>query len=327
VKDDSRTGPSAEGYNGTASSISRRALPAFRFGDTTPPVAVFLSTWSFDPAAAALLVAAAALYLAGVARLRRHGHRWPRRLTLGFLLLGLGSYAIVSFGFLGAESTELRWAFTTRIALLLFVVPALVSTGRPIALARAALNTTGRLRTERVLRSWPVRLFGNAIFAPIFGCAVFLIFLTPLAAILRDSPWSEWSISVVTPLAGLLLVLPIAAHSIIRTGFFVTVEFLLAFVELLLDAVPGLVLRLNNGILDHAPAIVGRLPFWFPNALHDQHLSGDFLWFIAEVADVPILVLLFVRWMRLDRREGKRMDDLSDEAIAELNRAHLERRG
>ncbi|MFF1572293.1 cytochrome c oxidase assembly protein [Leifsonia sp. NPDC058292] len=270
---------------------------------------------------------AAALYLMGVARLRRHGHRWPARLTAAFLLLGLGSYAVVSFGFLGTESTDLRWAFTTRIALLIFVVPALVSIGRPIALARAALETLGRLRVERVLRSRPVRLFGNAIFAPVFACAVFLVFLTPVAAVLRDSPWSEWTISVITPLAGLLLVLPIAAHSVIRTGFFVTVEFLLAFVELLLDAVPGLVLRLNDGILDHAPAIVGRMPFWFPTALHDQHLSGDLLWFIAEIADVPILIILFVRWMRLDRREADRMDGLTDEELDALNRAHLERRG
>jgi hypothetical protein len=37
----------------------------------------------------------------------------------------------VSFGFLGTWSTELRWAFTTRIALLLFVVPMLVTFGRP----------------------------------------------------------------------------------------------------------------------------------------------------------------------------------------------------
>ena len=109
---------------------------------------------------------------------------------------------------------------------------------------------------------------------------------------------------MLTPLCGLLLVLPIAAHSVVRTAFFITVEFLLAFVELLLDAIPGLLLRLNDGILDHAPAILGRLPLWFPSPLHDQHLSGDFLWFIAEIADVPVLVLLFVRWMRLDRREG-----------------------
>jgi putative membrane protein len=95
----------------------------------------------------------------------------------------------------------------------------------------------------------------------------------------------------------------------------------------MLDAIPRLLLRLNDGVLDRAPAIVGRMPFWFPTPLHDQHLSGDLLWFIAEVADVPILALLFVRWMHLDRREGKRMDDLTDEEVAELTRAYLERRG
>ncbi|WP_431198217.1 cytochrome c oxidase assembly protein [Leifsonia xyli] len=293
---------------------------------TTPPLAVLLTTWSFDPAAAAVLVAAGAFYIGGVVRLRRRGHRWPARLTAAFLLLGLGSYAVVSFGFLGAESTDLRWAFTTRIALLLFVVPALVSLGRPIALARAALGPAGRRRTDRFMRSRPVRIVGSAAFAPVFACAVFLVFLTPVAAILRDSLWSEWTISVVTPLAGLLLVLPIAAHSVLRTGFFVTVEFLLAFVELVLDAIPGLLLRLNDGILDHAPAIAGRLPLWFPTPLHDQHLSGDLLWFIAELADVPVLVILFVRWMRLDRHESRRLDELSDEQMAELTRHHLEGR-
>ncbi|AAT89833.1 conserved hypothetical protein [Leifsonia xyli subsp. xyli str. CTCB07] len=273
-----------------------------------------------------MIAAAATLYLSGVVRLRRNGHRWPFRLTSAFLFLGLGSYAVVSFGFLGSESTNLRWAFSTRIALLLFVVPGLLAIGRPVALARAALGGRGRERTARAMRSRPVRLFGNAIFAPAFACAVFLVFLTPVAAILRSSPWSEWTIAVLTPLAGLLLVLPIAAHSLVRTGFFVTVEFLLAFVELLLDAIPGLLLRLNDSVLDHAPAIAGRMPFWFPTPLHDQHLSGDFLWFIAEIADVPILVLLFVRWMRLDRREGRRLDELTDEEMAELTRVHLENR-
>jgi cytochrome c oxidase assembly factor CtaG len=244
-----------------------------------------------------------------------------------YLLFGLGSYAVVSFGFLGALSTELRWAFTTRIALLLFVVPGLVSLGRPIALARAALGASGRANTDRFLSSWPVRLFGNAIFATVFACVAFLIFLTPVAAVLRDSPWSEWTISVLVPLAGLLMVLPIAAHSVLHTSFFITVEFLLAFAAMLLDAIPGLLLRLNETVLDHAPAVVGRLPFWFPNALHDQHLSGDFLWFIAEIADVPLLVLLFVRWMRLDRKEGKQLDELTDEQMEELTRAHLRQRG
>lgn len=292
----------------------------------TPPVTTFLTTWSFDPAAALLLVAAAALYLAGVARLARRGHRWPRRLTLYFLLFGLGSYAVISFGFLGTYSTELRWAFTTRIALLIFLVPALLSMGQPIALARVALGPDGRRRTDRFLDSRPVRLFGNAIFAPVFGSAVFLIFLTPLAATLRLSTVSELTISVVTPLLGLMLILPIAAHSVIRTSFFITVEFLLAFVELLLDAIPGLLLRLNDSILDGVTTVAAGMPAWFPSALHDQHLSGDFLWFIAELADVPILIILFVRWIRTDRREGRKLDELSDEEMEALTQAHLNRR-
>jgi putative membrane protein len=191
-----------------------------------------------------------------------------------------------------------------------------MSLGRPIALARTVLTGLPRRVADSVLASRLVRLFGNAI----------LVFLTPAAAVLRDSPWSEWTITVLAPFAGLLMVLPIAAHTVIRTGFFITVEFLLAFVEMLLDAIPGLLLRLNDGVLDHAPAILGRLPGWFPNALHDQHLSGDLLWFIAEIVDVPVLIILFVRWSRSDRRESRKMDELTDEQMEELTQAHLHAR-
>ncbi len=207
------------------------------------------------------------------------------------------------------------------------MVPALISLGRPIALARVALGGTGRARLKAVIGSRLVRLFGNAMFAPVFACALFLVFLTPAAAPLRETAWGESAITIVTPILGMLMVLPIAAHSVIRTTFFVTVEFLLVFAALLLDAIPGLLLRLNDTVLDHAAAIPGPLPGWFPSPLHDQHLSGDFLWFIAEMADLPVLVLLFVRWMRLDRRESKRLDELSDEEMDALTQAHLRQHG
>ncbi len=271
----------------------------------------------------AAIVVAGGLYLAAIISLRLRGHRWPLRPTLGFFLLGLGSYAWVSFGFLGAYSSELRWAFTTRIALLLFAVPALISLGQPIALTRIVLSGLPLRVTEWMLRSWPVRLFGNAIFAPLFACAAFLVFLTPIAAVLRENTWSEWAITVLVPLAGLLMVLPITSHSVIRTSLFITAEFLFAFVELLVDAVPGILLRLNDTVLDHAPALLGPLPLWFPNPLHDQHLSGDFLWFIAEIADIPVLIILFIRWSRSDRREAKKLDELTDEQMEELTREHL----
>ncbi len=119
---------------------------------------MFLATWSFDPVAAIAILIAGGLYIGGVVRVRRHGGHWPARFTAAFLLLGLGSFAVVEFGFLGTYSASLRWAFTTRIALLLFAVPAFIAAGRPIGLLRASLAETGITRLERALRTWVLRL-------------------------------------------------------------------------------------------------------------------------------------------------------------------------
>lgn len=287
---------------------------------------MFFATWRLDPVALAAAVVAAALYLSGIIRARRRGVAWPLRFTLAYFGLGLGSFAVVEFGFLGAYSHDLRWAFTTRIALLLFAVPAFISAGRPIGLLRASLGESGVTRLERALTTRAIKLFGNAIFATIFSALVFCLFLTPVAWVLRGTPALSAAMGIVIPLLGLVMVLPIVENAAGRTSLFITVEFLLAFVELVIDAVPGIVLRLNDAILDHAPIIgpaVASAANWWPNPVHDQHLAGDALWFIAEIADVPILVLLFVRWTRSEKREEKKFDDLTDEQLDELTRQHL----
>lgn len=282
-----------------------------------------ITTWQPNWVATIVIVLASAAYVAGIALAGRAGHSWPVLPTLGFFLLGLGSYAVVEFGFLGTYSADLRWAFSTRIALLLFAVPGLLTTGRPIALARAALSGLPAARLERILDSRLIRLVGNAVFAPLFALVAFSVFLTPIAGVLRQSPAAEGSVGVIVPVIGLLMVLPITELTRQRTSFFIAAEFLLAFVELVVDAIPGIVLRLNDVILDQVPAAVGNLPAWFPSVLHDQHLSGDYLWFIAELADIPILILLFVRWSRVDRKEAKVVDELSDEEMDALTAEHL----
>ncbi|MBK5238159.1 MAG: cytochrome c oxidase assembly protein [Actinomycetales bacterium] len=62
---------------------------------------------------------------------------------------------------------------------------------------------------------------------------------------------------------------------------------------------------------------------WFPNPLRDQQLSGDLLWAIAEVVDIPVLALLFITWRRSDKRDAKAIDKLTDEQMDELMKAHL----
>jgi putative membrane protein len=290
-----------------------------------PPAATFFLTWRLDPAAAVVLVLALLAYGVGVARVRGTGRPWPVRRTLGFVLGGLGSYAAISFGFLGALSGDLRWAFTTRVALLLLVVPLLSLLGRPLDLAYAALPAGGAAGVRRVVSSRPVRLLGNAIVAPVAGCAVFCVFLTPLAGAWRTSVVAEEGTGVLLPLLGLLFVLPIAAHTGVRSEVFIAAEFLFAFLELVLDSIPGLVLRLTGHVMDGVGAVAGARPAWFPGPLTDQHWSGDLLWSIAEVADLPILLVLFLRWVRSDRHHADRADELSEAELDDLVQAHLRR--
>lgn len=288
-----------------------------------PPVLTFLFTWQFNAVSVAVMVVAGVLYGLGVLRLRRAGVGWPVHRVLTFYFLGLGSYAWVTCGFLGAWSVDLRWAFTTRIALLVFAVPALIGYGKPIGLAKLALTGRSRHLLDSFLNSRPLRISGNAVFEPLFTLGLFLVFLTPLAGALRANTGIQGWIDLLIPLMGLLMVLPIIENTIEHTGFFITFEFMLAFAALVFDAIPGILLRLSGTVLDHAAPIVGAMPGWFPNPLHDQHLSGDFLWFLAEIADIPVLIVLFIRWSKIDRGEARSMDELSDEEMDQLTQAHL----
>jgi putative membrane protein len=272
-----------------------------------------------------LLAFGAVAYWRGVRAVRRGGGRWPVRRSVLFAVLGLGSYAVLTFGFPGVYSADVRWVFTARLALLLVVVPTLVMVGRPAELARQALTGVARDRLDSALASRASRVLGNAIVAPLVPFVVFMVLLTPAAGWLRLAIPGQILVTLVVPLLGLLIEVPLLDAGIRRSGYFAIAEFLLAFAELLLDAIPGIVLRISNGLLDHAPALMGAHPAWYPNPLRDQQLAGDLLWFIAEVGDVPAIILLFVRWSRTDRREARDWDDLSDDEIAALTEAHLRR--
>ncbi|HEX3679315.1 MAG TPA: cytochrome c oxidase assembly protein [Galbitalea sp.] len=269
----------------------------------------------------------AIVYGVGVVAVRRKGERWSGWLVAAFYLLGIGSFLAVNFGFLGRYSYDLRWAFSTRTALLLFVTPALLALGRPVTLARKTLGQRGADRIDRFMATPVIKFLGNAVVEPFVTVLIFAIFLTPIAGVLRLSPFGQAGVTILIPAIGLLLVLPLIEYSSHRTAFFVTVEFLLAFVALIVDAIPGIVIRLSGTVLDGLGRAAGAHPAWYPNPLRDQQLSGDLLWFIAELADVPVLIILFVRWTRIDRKEAKSYDDLTDEQMDALTQEHLRRRG
>jgi len=271
-----------------------------------------------------MILVAGAAYGRWIVIARRRGNRWPI-LRSGAFLMALVLFAVLQFGIVGVYDRELRWAFTLRLALLLFAVPAFAALAAPIALVRMAAHARTIAVADGVLHSPPVQFLGTAIVSPIVALAVFTVLLTPMSAALRTSAVGAVAITVLVPMLGFALIAPLAEPDLSRSSTFITAEFLLAFVELILDAIPGIVLRITNTVLDGAARTTTVGPAWFPSPLRDQHLAGDLLWFIAEVADIPVLIALFVRWQRSDRREAASVDELSDEEMATLTQAHLDR--
>lgn len=294
-------------------------------GSITPPLVILLSTARVDPVSLAALVTAVAFYLAGVRRLARDGRRWPKRRSVAFLA-GLALYAGVDFGFLGVESQDLRFAFASRVVLLLLAVPSVLAFARPLTLLTGAVRGPLGNRLVAFLESGPVQLLGRPMVSPLVALAVFCVFLTPLSGTLRVSAASEALISLTAPVLGLLLVGPIVEGTAVRSSAVMAGELALAFAETVADALPGILVRLSPVVLDQLGTVTGAVPGWFPSPLRDQQLEGDLLWFFAEVGDLPALVLLVVNFMRSDRAETRAWDALSDEEMEALTREHLRRR-
>ena len=288
-----------------------------------PPPEILISSWQLDWTAAAFVAVAAILYGCGIQSAARAGQRWPVWRTAAFYVLGLGSFVILSCGFTGVYGGQQRWAFTIKISLLLFVVPLLIGLGKPLTLARAELPAKGVRSLDAVLASRPVRFISNSFGAPLLGLALFSTFLTPAFYTLRTDPVAGALLTVGVPLLGMLMALPIIEESDFqRSSAYLTLEFMFVFIELLIDAIPGILLSLNGQVLDHVMSVPDP-QWWFRDAFQDQQFAGNLLWFICEVLDLPLIILMFIRFSRSDKREAGVFDELTDDQLNELNNQHL----
>ncbi|MGY2747746.1 cytochrome c oxidase assembly protein [Arthrobacter sp. UYCu723] len=289
-----------------------------------PPPDVVLASWTLNWPALALLVAAALLYGRGLRTARHRGIRWPWWRTLTFYVLGLGSFAVLSFGFTGLYSHDLRWVFTLKITSYLFIVPLLVTAGKPLTLARETLGPAGVARLDGFLGHPVMRALSNTVVAALLGLGIFTLFLTPLFHPLRTEPLWDMALTILVPLTGMLMVVPIIEDASAKAvSALIIVEFIYVFIELVADAVPGIMMRISPQILDGATQGLTGHPGWLPGPLRDQQLAGDLLWFLAEIVDVPLIILMFVRFARSDRNEAISFDSLTDDQLEALNREHL----
>ena len=245
----------------------------------------------------AVAAAAAALYLWGVRRVRR----WPLRDTAAFLLLGVGSLVAVT-----AIAPARFPAYAVEVMALLLVVPFLMALGHPLRLALDALPPGGASRLRRSLAHPVTRLFSQPIVGPLMLAVLpFGVFFTALLPESLAHPAVLALVRLVLLAAGIIVLVPLWESQNLETRIPYALALLIAFIELLADALPGIVVRLDTHVL-----AAGH--FLTPHPLRDQQLGGDLLWGLGEVIDLPFLVLLLVQWVRSDARDAQAADEALD---------------
>jgi putative copper resistance protein D len=194
----------------------------------------------------------------------------------------------------GVYAHRLFWVYTLQVTVLLVVTPMLLALGRPVTLARQAVPASSRFFDSTAFRVLANPLIGPLLLPVTLG----LVFFTSVLPVTAQSSGALQVLQAMLLFLGFLFAIPLAGENEHLGSFSLAVAMFVGSVELLADAVPGIVVRLRTHLL--APGVF--------DSLRDQQHGGAILWFLAEVIDVPFLGLLFIRWIRADRAEAVRID-------------------
>lgn len=275
-----------------------------------PAVSGLFTHWTPQPLAIVLVVLLAVWYLRSV---RRLDGEWPVGRTVTFFG-GLAVLVYATCGFAQSYLGSVFWVWTAQTLVLWLFVPMIVLFGHPVQLARAVSGSGSRV--DRVLRSRAVKVLGNPLVGPaLVPILSAVLFFGPLPA--WSIRWSVvgWVVHLALLAVGAIMAIPLVGLDEDASSLAVGLSLAIGAFELVLDAVPGIVLRLHRGLLtsyfDHR-----HVHAWTTSAPHDQQIAGAILWCIAELIDMPFLVLVYRRWLRADARDAARID-----AVLEAERA------
>ncbi|MGX7679151.1 cytochrome c oxidase assembly protein [Jatrophihabitans sp. DSM 45814] len=236
--------------------------------------------------------------------------RWPRHRTMSFMI-GLVLVLVATDAGIASDTRRLFWVWLTQALLLLLVLPIPLLVGQPVELARQA-RRPGPPGPPGPLVRFADSAFGRVCASPIVGaglipiaCVLFLFGPIPGWSI-RDAGVG-WTVQTAMLIVGLIIVLPLVSNDITSSSLAISAAVAVGFVELLLDAVPGIVMRLSThpvtNFFEYRTVVAGQRGW-----LSDQQFAGGILWCVAELLDLPFLILIFRRWVQADAREAALID-------------------
>ncbi|BEP12262.1 hypothetical protein acdb102_05730 [Acidothermaceae bacterium B102] len=217
---------------------------------------------------------------------------------------GVVTVALATIAHLGGNPRTTFLATAIQFCLLFFLAPLLLALSRP---------------SDR-----PTNRFLGLV-APILACVVTLAwFLTPWLRVSLSHDLLFQVGHLLTLGAGWLFCAPAVRARGHEAGAYPALIFV-AFLELLLDAIPGILITVRKTLL--APTVF--LPHHTLAAAHTSQVhGGEVIWVIAELLDIPFLAALVFQWVRADARHAAVVDarlDAHGPAPSEDNPGELQR--
>lgn len=293
---------------GLMTSAAMSALPS-----KPPPLTlagVFVS-WTLDPLVLAITVLLGVGYLVAVRRLRRAGSPWPRARMAAFLG-ALGTVVLVRMSFLGVYSGTLFWDRAAQNIVLLMVTPLLLAISCPLSLLLSQAPAWLAVRLRRMGRSRAARVLTfPLVVTTLLISPLYVLYLTPL-----------YEVSLRSAVAGGLIQLGLVCCGFVyfwtrlqvdptpRTDHHL-VSFWISMTEVIFDGALGLAIAF--GPLRAPDYYLALHRAWWPDLRLDQVIGAGVLWIGGDIAGLPFMGTLLMRWRRDDQRQAEKVDRELDE--------------
>lgn len=293
-----------------------------RVSGAESPVAVgtftpsdLLTAWRAEPEGLVLCAVAVLAYAWLVRRAAAAGRRPPAWRIGIYAVLGVGTLAYATCGPPEVFRADVFWLGALRVGVLATVTPIGLALGDPVGVLRE-LHPDGDSRLLRALHGRVARVLTFPAVSTLLATGTLLVvFLTPVFVRSVTSPVFGVVLDLVLLLTGLIFVVPLLAEDLLPAWATAPVRAFLAFVDGLLDAVPGIVVMTSASLL--SPTYPGfSSPVSGMDPLLDQRIGGGTLLAVAESVGLPVIAAVFVEWVRSDERDARASDLLEDQARA-----------
>lgn len=308
-----RTPPPPEPRVPTATEVAI----GYDFGGP-PTVARVLFDWRFDLLFGTAAIVGAAVYLAGMYRLRRRGDTWPIGRTFAWLL-GCAVLLFTTSSGLGRYMPAMFSMHMIAHMLLSMLVPVFLVLGAPVTMALRALPAAGR-GSPPGPREWLLAALHSRVSQflthPIVATVLFVAgFYGLYFGGLFDAAVSNHAAHILMNvhflLSGYLFYWVVIGIDPTPRPIPHLVKIGMVFASLPLHAFFGVVMMGMDTVLGESFYRSLQLP-WHTDLLGDQHLGGAIAWAAGEVPLVIVMLALLIQWRRSDQRTAKRLDRAAD---------------